>query len=209
MSSHRVTQNHNRNQTVKRCNKKSQPSLHLYDSNVGVLLLQALHIGRQFKSLLVVTVADTGVHQLRNLEELQQLRMLHERQVIRFAAAVTTAIIKYIKRIEMISCLPVCVSMLESVFVCLCVCVCVSLCLCVCVLSVCESVFVCVWVCTCVAARVCVYLCVRFCVCVFVRVCLSVCVFVCVCVCVCLSLCLAPKFNDQPPLEGLRVLCSR
>src|SRR6218665_2609477 len=43
--------------------------------------------------------------------------MLHERQVIRFAAAVTTAIIKYNKRIEMISCLPVCVSMLESVFV--------------------------------------------------------------------------------------------
>src|SRR6218665_3513761 len=184
MSSHRVTQNHNHNQTVKRYNKKSQPSLHLYDSNVGVLLLQALHIGRQFKSLLVVTVADTGVHQLRNLEELQQLRMLHERQVIRFAAAVTTAIIKYNKKIEMISCLPVCVCLCCI----LCLCVCVSLCLCVCVLSVCESVFVCVWVCTCVAARVCVCvcLCVRFCVCVFVRVCLSVCVFVCVCVCVCL-----------------------
>ncbi len=60
---------------------------HEYDGDVGVLLLELLDMRDQLESLLVVTVAHTRVHELRRLEDLEQLRVARQRQRVHPAAA--------------------------------------------------------------------------------------------------------------------------
>ena len=90
--------------------------------------------------------------------------------------------------------LPLGISALRFVQVCVCVYVCASVCVCVCVrASVCVYVYmcvrasVCVCKCVCMCVRACKCMC--MCVCVQVCVCACVCVQVCVCVCVCANVC--------------------
>ena len=55
---------------------------HEDDGNAAVFLLQALDVRHQLERLLVVRVTHARVHQLRHLEDLQQLRVALQRDVV-------------------------------------------------------------------------------------------------------------------------------
>ena len=54
----------------------------LDDWQRGVLLLQPLDVRSQLQGLLVVTVPDAGVHQLGDLQDLQDLSVSVQRQAV-------------------------------------------------------------------------------------------------------------------------------
>jgi hypothetical protein len=62
--------------------KKTLFGTNLYDGNVGVFLLQAFDVRRQLQGLLIVTVPYTRVHQLRHLQDFEQLRVSLQGHII-------------------------------------------------------------------------------------------------------------------------------
>lgn len=64
---------------------------YINDWNRTVLDAQPLYVGSQLQGLLVLAVPDAGVHQLRQLEDLQQLSVALERQRVQTTRRVDVA----------------------------------------------------------------------------------------------------------------------